>query len=324
METLRDIALQELNEYRFSRKHIDPKIRIAIETDESMQAKIKQGIELIQAYQAGQYYESKMVRIAQLEHLDIATLVLDVFVGIAYCYEPELFTSVSAQMASRLKFSDKGEAITTVAEILAVLCITDAFDITKQSKMGSLMVVSRIPLPENLMTFIQNSQHLPPMICEPLELTNNYSSGYLTHNESLVLGQGNHHEGDLCLDVLNKMNRVALKLDTEFLSQVEETPSEITEEKIIAKALKKGKYLSKGDAKERVRLALENWDNFKNQSYEFYRLMVQQGNRIWLTHKVDKRGRIYAVGYHLSTMGTPFKKASLELQHEELVDGVPS
>ena len=301
METIRQIVLQEMNEQRYNRKHIDAKIRAAIEGHADMQAKLKQGVELVEKYKAGQYYESKMKRIAQLENLDVQAMVLDIFVGIAYSQKPEMFTSVSAQIASRLQFSDRTEAITTVAELLAVLCLTDAFDITKEDKMASLMVISRIPLPENVIRFIENSQYLPPMVCEPLELTHNYSSGYLTHNDSLILGTGNHHDGDICLDVLNLMNKVALKLDTDFLSTVEEGPT------------------FELDNQEKEDL----WHAFKRQSYEFYSLMVQQGNHFYLTHKVDKRGRIYAMGYHITTQGTAFKKAQLELVNEEIVTGAP-
>lgn len=312
METIKQIVLQEINEQRYNRKHIDTKIKAAIESNTEMQAKLKQGIELVTEYMSKTYkyttkdgttkiFESKMKRIAQLENLDIAALVLDIFVGIAYSQKPELFTSVSAQIASRLKFSDKTEAITTVAELLAVLCLTDAFDISKEDKMASLMVVSRIPLPETVLGFIENSQYLPPMVCEPLELTHNYSSGYLTHNDSLILGTGNHHDGDICLDVLNTMNKVALKLDTDFLSTVEEEPT------------------FELDNQEKT----DQWNAFKRQSYEFYSLMCNQGNHFYLTHKVDKRGRIYAMGYHITTQGTAFKKASIELAHEEIVTGAP-
>lgn len=301
METIRQIVLQEMNEQRYNRKHIDTKIRTAIEGNFEMQAKLKQGVELVEKYMAGQYYDSKMKRIAQLANMDIKTMVLDMFVGIAYSQKPELFTSVSAQVASRLKFSDRTEAITTVAELLAVLCLTDAFDITKADKSASLMLVSRIPLPYGVVEFIRNSEYLPPMVCEPLELTHNYSSGYLTHNDSLILGTGNHHDGDICLDVLNTMNKVALKLDTHFLSTVEEEPT------------------FELDNQDKT----EQWHAFKQKSYEFYSLMVQQGNQFYLTHKVDKRGRIYAMGYHITTQGTAFKKAQIELAHEEIVTGVP-
>lgn len=300
MDTFKQIVLQEMNELRFNRKHIDGKIREEIKDSPEMMAKHALGVTLVHEYMAATYYESKDLRIAQLKPMNISNLVMDVFVGIAYAQIPELFTSVSAKLASRLKFNDRTEAITTVAEILAVLCETDAFDITKADKNSSLMVVSRINLSDNLIDFILSSEYLPPMVCEPLELTNNYSSGYLTHNDSLILGSGNHHDGDICLDVLNTINKVAMKLDIEFLSTVEEEPKH----------------------KPKNRQAQEQWDAFKKQSYQFYSLMVDQGNNFYLTHKVDKRGRIYACGYHISSQGTAFKKASLELSNEELVEGV--
>lgn len=300
METMREIVLQELNEARFNRQHIDAKIREEIKANPDMCDKIAQGVALLKQYMAGSYYESKMKRIAQLVNLDLEAMVLDLFTGIAYCLRPELFTSVTAQLASRLKFSDKTEAITTVAEITAVLCATDAFDIEKANKMASLMVVSNIPLSERLVTFIEESQFLPPMVCEPLELTHNYSSGYLTHNDSLILGTGNHHDGDICLDVLNTMNKVALKLDTEFLCKVEEEPTFDL------------------DTQDK----LDQWNKFKEQSYMMYSLLASQGNQFYLNHKVDKRGRIYCHGYHISTQGTSFKKASLEFAKEELVTGI--
>lgn len=304
METMRQIVLQELNEEHYNRKHIDAKIRDAIDADRGMQDKLKQGVDLVHAYMnpAKPYYASKTKRIAQLTNMDIPAMVMDLFVGVAYSLRPELFTSVTAQMAARLGFNDRTEAITTVAELLAVLCATDAFDIEKEGRMASLMLVSRIPLPQKLIRFIENSQYLPPMVCEPLELTHNHSSGYLTHNDSLILGSGNHHDGDICLDVLNTMNKVAFKLDLEFLSTVEEEPT------------------FELDTQDK----LDNWLRFKSQSYEFYKLMAQQGNRFYFNNKVDKRGRIYSVGYHLNPQGAAFKKASLELANEEIVEGVPT
>lgn len=301
MELLKHVVMQENNELRYNRKHIDIKIREEIEANRDMMLKLVEGCDLIAEYMGGSYYASKMDRIRQLHGLDLAELVMQIFIGVSYCQRPELYTSVTAQMASRLKFSDKTDAIKTVAEIMAVLCQTDAFDIVKESRMASLMVVSRIPLSRHLIDFIEDSEYLPPMVCEPLELKCNYDSGYLTHKDSLVLGQGNHHDGDLCLDVLNKMNRVALQLDTQFLSTVEEMPT------------------FELDTQEKT----DQWKRFKVQSYRFYSLMVQCGNRFWLTHKVDKRGRIYAQGYHISTQGTSFKKAMLEFANEELVEGVP-
>jgi len=295
------VTNQEFNEFRYNRKHIDPKIRSAILINPEMMEKVEEGIVKLNAYINGTYYESKMNRVSQLKGTDLKELILDVFVGVAYCQTPELFTSVTAQLAGRLGFSDKTEAITTVAEITAVLCYTNAFDIFKKDKYDSLWVKSTIPLSDNLVDWIIHSQYLPPMVCEPRELSSNYSSGYLTHNDSLILGNGNHHDGDLCLDVLNTLNQVKLKLDTEFLSKHEELPTfefETPDQRI-------------------------QWDTFKKQSYRFYSLIESQGNELWFTHKVDKRGRIYSQGYHIQYQGTAFKKAMVELHKEEFITGVP-
>lgn len=302
MDSILQIVRQEDVEKRFNRKHIDGHIREAIESNPDSMAKVDKGAEMLTQWADQDFFESKKARLTQLKNLDFKTMVMDLFVGIAYFQEPTLFTSVTAQLAGRMGFDDKREAIQTIAEVLSVLCLTDAFDITKADKMASLMLVSRLHLPEDVVVFINQSAYLPPMVCEPLELKNNYDSGYLTHTDSLILGKGNHHDGNICLDVLNKMNAVALKLDTDFLCTVEEEPT-----------------FELDTAEKR-----DMWLAFKRESTQMYVLMANLGNEFYLTHKVDKRGRIYAQGYHINTQGTAFKKAAIELSHEELVTGVPT
>ena len=67
----------------------------------------------------------------------------------------------------------------------------------------------------------------------------------------------------------------------------------------------------------------QNWSTFKGESYELYSMLAKQGNQFWLTNKVDKRGRKYAQGYHVTSQGSCFKKAMLELHHETHVTGAP-
>lgn len=299
MDNILQIVRQESLEQRFNKKHIDGYIREAMNIPEN-KLKIEKGVVLLNDWLSRSYYESKNARLAQVKLLNLEQLIKDIFVGIAYIQRPQLFTSVTAQLASRLGFDDKRAAIQTVAEIVSVLCITDAFDITKEDKLSSLMIVNRLHLPSEVIEFINGSEYLPPMVCEPLELSNNYDSGYLSHKDSLILGKGNHHDGNICLDVLNIVNKVALKLDIDFLRTTEEEPT-----------------FELDTAEKR-----DMWMNFKSESARMYARMHGLGNEFYLTHKVDKRGRIYAQGYHISTQGSPYKKAMIELANEELVEGI--
>lgn len=308
-------------EERFARRHLDRKIRAELEQCPVIAQKVREGTERLRNWIQGDYYPSKNARLQQLTRLDLEALVFEIYVGIAYFSVPTLYTNVVGQMAGRLGWDEKRDAITTMGEILAILALTDVFDIFKDGRQASLQMVSNILLSDQLMQDMENVQYLPPMLCNPKELMNNRESGHLTFNDSLILGQGNHHEGNLCLDVLNKMNAVQLKLDTQFLCTVEEDPNtEFTVEKIKDKALEKGKILTDAEAIERVEMQKENWKRFKSKSYEMYSLIARCGNTFHLTHKTDKRGRIYSQGYHLNTQGTSFKKACIEFAQEELVD----
>ena len=200
MDTHKLLSLQEANESRFNRKHIDQRIREELLPYPEFQAMIEVGMASVQDYLEGEYWDSKQARVDQVKEMNIRELVTDILIGSVYWQRPELYTSATAQMASRLRFSDKASAIATVAEIMAVIADADAYDITKKDKKSSIYIESKIGLSSNLEEFIINSEYLPPMVCKPLELINNYSSGYLTHKDSLILRSGNHHNGDICLD----------------------------------------------------------------------------------------------------------------------------
>lgn len=324
METMLQIVRQENIEQRFSRKLIDNKIRAEIAGNPDMVQRMSTGVKLVVKWCEATYYASKQARVEQVKLLDHSQLVEDIFVGVCYFQNPTLFNSVTAQLAGRLGFDDKRAAITTIAELLAVLCATDAFDIDKPNKQASLTLQSRIPLSAELVEYVNQSMYLPPMVCEPLTLENNYSSGYLSHKDSLILGNGNHHNGDICLDVLNTLNKVPLKLDMQFLCAAPENPKEeFTLERVIESHDKRGQYINEAQAKEILAKQIESWNTFRAQSHKIYLILHQNGNEFHLTHKVDKRGRVYSQGYHINTQGASFKKAAVELANEELIEGVP-
>ena len=302
METLLNVENQYANEERFSRKYIENKVKLYLKKDPDVNVKVHQGLSLLEAWLNQSYYAYKDTRLEQVRKLDLEELIWSIYTFVACLLKPDLYTSVVAQLASHVGFSEKKEGIQTMSEIIAILAETDVYDLFRdptKGKYSSVYIRSNVNLTNALKLDLERSCYIPPMVVKPEVLTHNRSSGYLTvKGDSLILGKGNnHHDGDICLDVLNIMNSVELNLDVDFLSTVEELPNHEldTEEK------------------------REQWEDFKKQSYYFYSLLVNQGNHIYLTHKVDKRGRIYAQGYHITTQGTSFKKASLELAKKEIV-----
>jgi hypothetical protein len=295
--------LQRSNEYTFGRTHINKRIDSAIRSDATSEGRVHQGVTLLNDWlNATHTYPEKTARLAQLDTLHLEQLVRDIFINIAHCQRQELFVTVTAQLAYVLGFADHRDAILTVAEIVSVLCNTDAFDINKESKYASLTIQSKVYLPPELIDSIENCQYLPPMVSEPEDITSNFECPHLTFNSPMLLGKNNTHAGNLCLDVANIQNKVALQLNTTFLSTVEEEPTHDL------------------DTVEK----LHQWKQFKAQSYDIYTMLVKQGNQFWLTHKYDKRGRQYAQGYHVTSQGSAFKKAMLELHTEELIEGAPN
>ena len=299
---LSPVDLQRSNEYQFSRKHINGYLDEFIRQAPDLEAMVQQGVELLTSWLSQTFsYQSKQIRLDAVRRMDLEQLTRDIFIGMAYIQTPELYVSVTSQLAGHLRFSDKLEAIKTVAEVCAVLCYTGAFTIWKESLESSMYVKSNFLLPRQISDAISRSRYLPPMVCKPMEITNNFESGYLTHNDCVILGRGNGHSNNIGLDVINTQNQVALKLDLDFLKTVEEEPN---------------KPITSLEQQQ-------NWDQFKYDSYCVYTMMAKQGNHFYLTHKVDKRLRLYAQGYHVTTQGSPFKKASIELANEEIVQGVP-
>ena len=308
-----DSDLQETHERQFAKKHLHKYLDTAME--DTYEEAIDLSTTVVAAWldlwldsYTGQcnteaYWKTKTKRLKALKNLDLRVLVRDILGVIALTREPTLLVSIAGQSAARLGWSDRRESLLTVSELLAVLATTKAFDITR-SQTDRMLIESNMQLPVELTNAIERSQFLPPMISCPEELTSNYQSAYRTFNDCLILGKGNAHEHDICIDVINLQNSIPLTLDTEFLSKVEEEPNP-------------GADLSD---QEKHR----NWMQFKIQSYQTYIMMQQSGNKFYIPHKVDCRLRLYSQGYHINPQGPSMKKAMISFYETELVDGYKS
>lgn len=312
---------QKLIEHMFSKSNIRKAIRTEILETEGVEELLSAGVGLLADYCKPTYsYESKNQRVSQLSRLDLREIVIDVISITLFIQKPVLFTQTVGTLAGALGFSDKADGIKTAAEILAVLCELDLYDITKEDKFASLRIVSTIAPSEKLTRFIEQTKYLPPMICPPTTLRSNYDSGYLTKKDSLILGGSvNFHEGDICLDNLNRLNQIPLTLNQELLRSYSEPPRDFDnpEKKARWQATHPGENWEL-ELQDRI----AKWESMVRDSIRVYVDLIKQGNEFYLTHKTDKRGRTYAQGYHVSTQGNSYRKAIIDLAEKEVIEGV--
>lgn len=195
----------------------------------------------------------------------------------------------------------KGEAHVVISKCVEVLkaglCLYDP--VREQ-------FVVKINLPEEVQEEIDRFGYPLPMITKPRYLRNNRQTGYLTIRGSLLL-KNNHHDEDINLDHLNRVNRIPLRVNTQAFDNTE----------LVWEGMEKPKNIFKLHSYNQKK---KNFDKFKKDARTLITMMVSLGNKFYLTHKTDKRGRIYCQGYHFSYQGSDWNKAFIEFDNQEIIE----
>lgn len=262
--------------------------------------------------QRDNWWKSKANRMIILGSLDIYELILNIVAKtVIHCDKPMTLTSFLGMC--NIPELDKIQSFQTVGEIIKLLEEYKLFHLSKNSQ-GSYMIESLLEFDGELGRRLKLFCYLPPMTQKPKLLTHNKSSGYVSiKSDSLILGGSvNHHDGNIGLDVLNILNSNEYELDLEFINshtkqwhRQELSTDELTE-------------LDLNEQKQYQQDA-DNWEVYQEQFNVLKGMLV--GKTIHFTHKVDKRGRVYAQGYHFNTQGSSFEKACINLKTKETVTG---
>lgn len=147
-------------------------------------------------------------------------------------------------------------------------------------------------------------QYPMPMIVEPRELTSNRSSGYLTHNYESVILKNNHHEDDVCLDALNRFNKTKLKINSDVVAFLKNSWKNLDKRK---EGETHQEFLKRGQAFKR----------YDKNSRDIIAHLEVTGGECYLTHRYDKRGRVYSQGYHVNYQGNDWNKAVIQFANGE-------
>lgn len=156
---------------------------------------------------------------------------------------------------------------------------------------------------------IAKFKYLNPMIVEPLPVNhkgNNRGNGYLTTGgTSLILG-GAWHTQEINAELLDVQNKIPLKLNPIIAVFGHHRWKDLANPRLAT--VKKPYNETHADYLKRIRA----YEQFVNQSQETMVEMAKTGNKFWLTHAYDKRGRLYCNGYGINYQGNEYAKAVVE------------
>ena len=144
-----------------------------------------------------------------------------------------------------------------------------------------------------------------PMVTLPALVKTNRDTGYYTSSGSIILKK-NHHEDDVCLDHINRMNRLKLTINQDVVTLVKNQWRNLDKAK-------------DGETREDFEKRKRAFEKYDRTSRDVIKLIQQEGEHFHLTHKYDKRGRTYCQGYHINYQGAPWNKAVVHFADAEEV-----
>lgn len=191
----------------------------------------------------------------------------------------------------------------TAQETADLLLKCAELDLVEYSSKRKLFTVMHLPQNESLLQELKLYQYPLPLITEPKKINFNYQSGYYSYDSHVILGgKQNHHNEDICLDHINRLNKIKFSIDENVISFMQNT----------WKKKKSDTY----DVIQKKNKALEL---FKKNCSDVYVSMLMHHNEFHFNHKYDKRGRTYCQGYHINYMGNQYQKAVVKSYKKEII-----
>jgi len=171
--------------------------------------------------------------------------------------------------------------------------------------------VFRIDVSEDVYADLERYQYPLPLVVAPKEVCRNHDTGYHSEDSrygSLLL-KHNHHDDDICLDHINRVNGVKLCINPNTVAMIQNRWRDLDHQK-------------DGESREDYTKRVKAFEKYDRSSRDVIAHLLMLGNEFHLTHRYDKRGRCYAQGYHVNPQGNDWSKAVVEFVEKELVSGV--
>ena len=257
-------------------------------------------------------WESHERRKDSIRFHDKHSIVMKLLTSITmYCQNMMTFVSISS-MVNLTDELDKLDSVQLTGDLIALLEPVGLYELRKNLS-GTITVHSFVEPNEGILRRIKIACYIPPMVSKPKTLVNNDDSGYLTINKDSLFckDRSNFHTGEIGLDVLNKLNANEYILDNHIIDDIKPWHRDVlTEGELVALPL---------EEQEIYKAELITRELYVEQ-FNYLKTLIKD-RVIHFTHKVDKRGRIYAQAYHFNPMGTDYDKACISLAKKELITG---
>lgn len=222
-------------------------------------------------------------------------LLIDAMVQIALHKRADIQTMIGSLMSH----SDDAQYI---ADCLYKMAENDCFNYDPTiDKFGVIYEIS-----EDVQAELDAFQFPLPIVSKPNEVKTNRDNGYYITKGSIILKK-NHHEMDVCLDHINRMNNQRLAINWDIAKHVKDTRPNMDKPKA-------------GETRQDYTKRVRAFEKYSASAKEVMELVTQEGNNFSLAHRYDKRGRTYCMGYFISFQGTSYNKAVLEFADKELID----
>lgn len=179
-------------------------------------------------------------------------------------------------------------------------------DYKTKKEIPQVMFVVRYEISSDVQRELDLYQYPLPMVEEPVILERNTDTGYVTLKGSVILKK-NHHDDDACLDHINRVNSIALRVNEDTVA-------------FVANRWKNLDKLKPGETYDDFQKRKKAFQKYDRTSRDVIAAMMAQGNRFWITHKYDKRGRVYCQGYAINYQGNDWNKAVVEFADKETLN----
>ena len=172
---------------------------------------------------------------------------------------------------------------------------------------GLDLFVTVATISQDVQDELDRFQYPLPMVVMPRTVKCNRDTGMLNSGGSLIL-KNNHHEDDICLDHINRSNRIKFAINFNVVKMV----------KNQWRGLDKAKP---GESREEFQKRKKAFEKYDRTAKDVMDIITEHENGFYILNKYDKRGRTYSCGYHINPQGADWNKACVEFFDKEVING---